>query len=116
MESRILDIVGVTFENRQEILKDFYDNIYQEGSKNPIQLFLENDNPYDKNAIAVALEIRGELKKIGYISKNDNIELRKEFNKIKNIYLQSMGANYKGILGGTINVVIDDNIVENNDI
>lgn len=108
MEKRILNIVGVTFENRQEILKDFYDNIYKEGSKNPIQLLLEDNNPYDKNAIVVALEINGELKPIGYISKDDNIELRKVFNRIENVYLQSMGANYKNIIGGTIAVIIDD--------
>lgn len=108
MEKRILNIVGVTFENRQEILKDFYDNIYKEGSKNPIQLLLEDNNPYDKNAIVVALEINGELKPIGYISKDDNIELRKVFNRIESVYLQSMGANYKNIIGGTIAVIIKD--------
>lgn len=108
METRILNIVGVTFENRQEILKEFYDNVYKEGSRNPIQLLLEDNNPYDKNAIVVALEINGELKPIGYISKDDNVELRRVFDKIKNVYLQSMGANYKNILGGTIAVVIGD--------
>lgn len=108
MEKRILNIVGVTFENRQEILKDFYDNIYKEGSKNPVQLLLEDNNPYDKNAIVVALEINGELKPIGYISKDDNIELRKVFNRIESVYLQSMGANYKNIIGGTIAVIIKD--------
>lgn len=108
METRILNIVGVTFENRQEILKEFYDNVYKEGSRNPIQLLLEDNNPYDKNAIVVALEINGELKPIGYISKDDNVELRRVFDKIENVYLQSMGANYKNILGGTIAVVIGD--------
>lgn len=109
MELRILNIVGVTFDNRQEILKDFYDNVYKEGSKNPIQLLLEDNNPYDKNAIVVALDVGGgELKHVGYISKDDNVELRRVFDKIENVYLQSMGANYKGILGGTIAVVIGD--------
>lgn len=108
MELRVLNIVGVTFENRQEVLKDFYDNIYKVGSKNPVQLLLEDNNQYDKNAIVVALEIRGELKPIGYISKDDNVELRKVFNKIEKVYLQSMGANYKGILGGTIAVEINE--------
>lgn len=106
-ELRILNIVGVTFENRQEILSEFYDKVYQEGSKNPVQLLLDDNNEYDKNAIVVALEVDGEFKPVGFISKDDNIELRKVFSNIETVYLQSMGANYKGILGGTIAVIIN---------
>lgn len=114
-EIRLLSVVGVTFEGRQEILSDFYNNIYKEGSKNPVELFLEDDNPYDSNAIKVSLEVGGKFNDIGYISKDDNVELRKVFKNIKKSYIQSMGANYKGVLGLTIAVIISYEDEENED-
>lgn len=105
-ETRVYNIVGVTFENRQEVLQDFYDNHYKVGGSYPIQLVLEDNNPYDSNAIAVHLFFNGKAQNVGYISKNENQELRKLINKIDMIELRSMGPNYKGILGLSIVVTL----------
>ena len=78
-------------------------------------MFLEDDNPHDSNAIKVSLEVGGKFNDIGYISKDDNVELRKVFKNIKKSYIQSMGANYKGVLGLTIAVIISYEDEENED-
>lgn len=110
-EKRIYNVVGVTFEGRQDVLNDFFKNKYAVGGDYDCQLFLENDNQYDKNAVAVFLDTGNEFKSVGYISKGENVELRKIFGQIESVKLASMGPNYKGIIGLSIAVELDDNPV-----
>lgn len=102
-------IVGVTFENRQEFLSDFYKK-YKVGGKYGVLLEREDDNLYDKNAIVVAITDLNSstLNKVGYISKNDNVELRKKFDNIITARLLSIGPNYKGDIGLTIEVAFEE--------
>lgn len=69
-QKRIEKVVGVTFDNRQELLEKMYADVAglpAEGTPATIkgELVLEPDNTYDKNAIAVV--VGGE--KVGYLSK-----------------------------------------------
>lgn len=102
-------VVGVTFENRQEFLSDFYKR-YKVGGKYGVLLEKEDDNPYDNNAISVSLADlnNSTFNKVGYISKNDNIALREKFGNIVTTRLQSMGPNYKGDIGLTIELTFEE--------
>jgi hypothetical protein len=101
-------VVGVTFDGRQDILSDFFKKTYRVGGNYPIMLFLDNTNKYDKNAISVNAEIDGELKSLGFISRDENIELRKKFTRIIDSKIHSMGPNYRGIIGLSIDIDFDD--------
>lgn len=103
MNKQKYTVVGVTFENRQDILNDFYKN-YKHGGKYDVFLFKEDDNPYDANAISVNIEINGSIKRVGYISKKENIELRTKIEKIINAKVNSIGPNHNGDLGLSIEV------------
>jgi hypothetical protein len=105
----ILDypVVGVTFENRQDILERFYGR-YMCGHIYGVHLLKEDDNQYDKNAISVELETNpGIYEKIGYISKDSNVQMRTDWGKLKRASLKSIGYNSKGQLGLAISVVYD---------
>lgn len=107
MEIRNYVVVGVTFEHRQDILSDFYKN-YHHGTHYDVNLIKEDNNPYDSNAVAVNIDVNGEMKNVGYISKKENVELRQRFDKIKNAHVRSIGPNINGDLGLSINVEFDD--------
>lgn len=107
-ETRVYNVVGVSFDNRQEILQDFFDRFYRVGGKHEVILVKETKNKFDSNAIAVMLNINKEYKNIGYISKNENMDLNNNFFRIIRSEIQSMGANYKGVLGLTINVILGE--------
>lgn len=98
-KSMIIPVVGVTFENRQDILNEFFKN-YHCGGKYLIKLVKEDDNPYDKNAVAVYFEDTNQ--KIGFISKNENEFIRKEFDNIKEVVIHSVNPNSKGIIAVSI--------------
>lgn len=102
-------IVGVTFENRQEFLSDFYKK-YNVGGKYDVFLAKEDDNLYDKNAIAVSIADfnHSSFNKVGYISKNDNVELMEKLGNIATARLLSIGPNYKGDIGLTIEVTFEE--------
>lgn len=106
--SAVYNVVGVTFEGRQEILSKFYKERYLVGGQYMVRLEEEADNQYDKNAIAVYLNTcKGDYEKIGYISKDENVELK---NKMKNVLfsrLASMGAGRTGKMGLSIVVEFD---------
>ena len=69
------NVVGVTFENRQKILEDFF-KTYKVGGIYNVRLVHEPENPYDSNAVSVFLETsKDEYKNVGYISKHDNADL-----------------------------------------
>ncbi len=99
-------IVGVTFEGRQDVLSQFYKK-YKVGKQYNVVLMPENDNPYDKNAISVALEIDDSYQCVGYISKNDNVALRKDFDCIYDTRLKSIGIGSNGNIGLSIRVYFD---------
>ena len=109
-ETKIYQIVGVTFDGRQEILNEFYKKTYRVGGKFPVLLLLDNTNKYDKNAISVNLEINGKYENVGFVSKNENVDLRKRFGNINQSLLHSMGPNYRGVIGFSIIVDFDDEI------
>lgn len=108
MKSQCYNVVGVTFENRQDILNSFYKN-YKIGGNYNVRLESEPSNPYDKNAIAVRLDVGGaDYKHVGYISKQENVQLGQKLGKMKTASLCSMGPNSKGELGLTIQVEFED--------
>lgn len=108
MSKELHDVVGVTFEGRQQILSDFYKG-YKVGGKYEVILEREPNNPYDKNAIAVHLDVgHMDYKQVGYISKNENQSLGLKLDKLRCARLNSMGPTAKGDLGLTIQVEFDD--------
>lgn len=108
MSNQHYAVVGVTFEDRQSILSDFY-RTYKVGGKYGVSLEAEPQNPYDPNAISVSLECAdGEYRQVGYISKQDNVSLGKALGKVRTARLLSMGPNSKGDIGLNIDVEFDD--------
>lgn len=110
MSKQHYSVVGVTFENRQEILSDFF-KTYRHGGKYNVKLVHEADNQYDSNAVAVHLEVsEGIFKGVGYISRQENKALSQSVDagKVKNASLRSIGPNYKGDIGLTIEAEVED--------
>ena len=107
MTSRKYVVVGVTFEHRQDILSDFFRD-YKHGRIYEVYLYKEDDNPYDKNAVSVLLEVNEKIEKIGYISKNENVELRNMFEKIDSARVESIGPNRNGDIGLSITINFHD--------
>lgn len=104
--SKNYNVVGVTFDNKQEILNKFYKN-YKYGSYYPVKLEKEDNNPYDKNAVAVLLDVDG-YQKVGFISKNENIEIRNLMDKIKDVKVATVGVSKNGNIGLNIIVIFED--------
>lgn len=97
--------VGVTFENRQDLLKDLYSDMIKQNLKNiPVKLVKQENNPYDKNAISINLNT-GE--QIGYVSKEINEELGTMLDKISKSYIEKIYMNKKRIF----NVLIKAELV-----
>lgn len=110
MSNQHYSVVGVTFENRQEILSDFFKG-YRHGGKYNVKLVHEANNQYDSNAVAVHLEVgEGIFKGVGYISRQENKALSQSVDagKVKNASLRSIGPNYKGDIGLTIEAEVED--------
>lgn len=101
------NVVGVTFEHRQDILSNFFKN-YKHGGYYNVSLLKEDNNPYDNNAISVNLEVNNKTECIGYISKKENVELRNMMDKIKDAKIKSIGPNHNGDLGVSIVIEFDD--------
>src|SRR5512147_46342 len=53
-------VVGVTYENRQSVIKKLVGN-------EPCRLVPEPENPYDSNAIAVLVSTSSGVQQIGYL-------------------------------------------------
>ena len=100
----IYKVVGVCFENRQDILAQFYKD-YEFGKKYLVNLRPENDNQYDSNAIGVWIVVNGIPKHVGYISKDSNAELRRMLPDLRDCFVNSIGISPKGIVGFTIKCV-----------
>lgn len=108
MSSQCYNVVGVTFEGRQQVLQEFFRN-YKVGGKYDVSLEKEDDNQYDPNAIAVSLDMgNSDFRKVGYISRQDNVLLGKVLGKLKTAKLRSMGPNRNGDIGLTIEAEFDD--------
>lgn len=96
--------VGVTFENRQDILNEIYSDLIKNGIDNiPISLKKEPENPYDAHAIAITL-LDG--RSIGYVSKDFNEEIGNMLQDIKKSYIKSIYMNKKRIFNAMICIEI----------
>ena len=94
--------VGVTFQNRQSILKELYMDWINDTVKYiDVKLEKEDNNPYDKNAIAIKL-LDGSH--IGYISKEINQEIRAIFDNIEKVYITNIYMNKKRIFNFSIRI------------
>lgn len=81
-------VAGVTFQGRQEIISSLYKITKETEDQMQCHLMLQTDNEYDKNAISVNVFYNNEFVKIGYISREENYKLKKEFQKV-----------YKSVIG-----------------
>ena len=100
-------VVGVTFEGRQNILSKYYEEFKRTGKRRNCELILEDDNKYDKNAIAVMLVSDSSFEQIGYIAKTENVRLRESFEHIKEVCVKDMGVGQNGNIGITISVTFE---------
>lgn len=78
-----LKVVGVTFENRQEILKQ----VYESGGRPEVRLVMEPTNPYDPFAVKVEFLAGGGWKHVGYIPKavSEEVTLALQRGEIKKV-------------------------------
>ena len=110
METKCYGVVGVTFENRQDILSRFFKG-YRHGGKYDVRLVHEADNQYDANAVAVMLDVGGgDFKGVGYIARQENEALSRNVDegKVRSARLRSIGPNYRGDIGLTIEAEVED--------
>ncbi len=104
VETMNYPVVGVTFENRQDILGEFYKG-YRTGGRYGVKLVEETDNAYDPNAVAVHLETSPDVyRQVGYLSRNDNVVVKQMMPRLQSARLASIGPNRKGQIGLTIDV------------
>lgn len=91
----VFRVAGVSFDGRQEFLK----KIFESKEKLDLSFEREPDNPYDSNAIKVMINIGGELFRIGYVPKKNNVKyVGKELPIIKSYRILDFGNRYnKGI-------------------
>lgn len=75
-------VVGVTFQGRQQIIKQLYKR-HSNKEEIECELVLQSDNKFDRNAISVNVFHNGDFYKIGFISKEEKDELKKDFEKIE---------------------------------
>jgi len=109
MSSFCLDfpVVGVTFENRQEIWSKILDDNLSFGVLPAVKLEKEDDNPYDSNAVAVRCLVDNDFKKVGYLPKRVNEGFR---NIVKdkgfNCWIKSVGRGASGDIGASLRIEI----------
>lgn len=93
-------VVGVTFDNRQELLSELYSDSIKNGIDNiPVILKKEPENTYDKNAIAV---LTNDNQSIGYVSKDFNELIGEKIENIKRSYIKEIYMNKKRIFNAMI--------------
>lgn len=96
--------VGVTFDNRQDILNELYADSIKMGIDDiPVVLKKEPENPYDKNAIAI---LTNDNRSIGYVSKDFNEFIGEKINNIKRSYIKEIYMNKKRIFNAMICIEI----------
>lgn len=91
----VFRVAGVSFDGRQEFLK----KIFESKEKLDLSFEREPNNPYDSNAIKVMINIGGELFRIGYVPKKNNVKyVGKELPIIKSYRILDFGPRYsKGL-------------------
>lgn len=100
-------VVGVTFEGRQNILQKYYQEHIKTGKKRACELIFEDDNKYDSNAIAVMICGDKGFEQVGYISKEVNKELRENFRNIKEVCVGSIGIGANSKIGLSLDVYME---------
>ena len=102
-------VAGVTFEGRQELLEKLQMDYIRNPDKKTVDFKSEPENQYDVNAIAVWVDIEGELKKIGYVPKAINLNFKEILNSGKFIRAKITSvANFEGgPLGAKVMFEID---------
>lgn len=98
-------IVGVTFDNRQEILKNLYKSEYLNNIKIKIRLEHDKLNKFDKNAVNVILSDTEQS--IGFVSKDFNQEIIPIIANIKDAYVSNMYMNINRNMGVKIKICFE---------
>ena len=92
--------VGVTFENRQQILQElFQTSMSNKDVVIPIYLQKQETNEYDKNAVKICLK---DNRCIGFVSKNFNEDVGKLIPQIKRSYIKQIYMNNKRLYNAMI--------------
>lgn len=92
--------VGVTFENRQQILQElFQTSMSNKDVVIPVYLQKQETNEYDKNAVKICLK---DNRCIGYVSKNFNEDVGKLIPQIKRSYIKQIYMNNKRLYNAMI--------------
>lgn len=91
----VFRVAGVSFDGRQEFLK----KIFESKEKLDLSFEREPENPYDSNAIKVMVNLEGELFRVGYMPKKDNVRyVGKELPTVHSYRILDFGPRYtKGI-------------------
>lgn len=91
----VFRVAGVTFEGRQ----DFLEVLFKREKEFVFSLEREPENPYDSNAIKVMVNLEGELFRVGYMPKKDNVRyVGKELPAVHSYRVLDFGPRYtKGI-------------------
>ena len=100
----VYKIVGVCYENRQEILSEFYKK-FEYGKEYPVFLRPEEDNPYDQNAVGVWMVVGDAERQIGYVPRDSNVELKRLLPRLEKCVLNSIGISPKSIIGVSVKCV-----------
>lgn len=80
-------VTGVTFQGRQEIISQLYKIMHETEESMQCHLVLQTDNEYDKNAISVNVFFNDVFYKIGYISRKENYNLRRQIQKVDKTFI-----------------------------
>lgn len=83
-------VTGVTFQGRQEIISQLYKIMHETEESMQCHLVLQTDNEYDKNAISVNVFFNDVFYKIGYISRKENYNLRRQIQKVDKTFITSI--------------------------
>lgn len=97
-------VVGVTFDNRQEILKEIYQDFLNK-IKIPVYVEKEPNNEYDPNAVKVILKNTNQV--IGYVSKEFNEDIGEIIEDIKEAYIVNMYMNRTRNMGVIVKIVFE---------
>ena len=106
-KTMVYNVVGVTFEGRQKTIQKYYKQLCENGKRLPCHLILEDDNKFDKNAVAVYICGEDKLQQIGYISKDQNSFIRQFFENIFDIKINDI-CFFQGIYSVKINIVFQE--------
>lgn len=97
-------VVGVTFDNRQEILKEIYQDFLNK-IKIPVYVEKEPNNEYDPNAVKVVLKNTNQV--IGYVSKEFNEDIGEIIENIKEAFIVNMYMNRTRNMGVIVKIVFE---------